>query len=61
MPDSRFCSGFLENDTAGNDDVASDLVHFQNLEGLGNAHQRGDVADRTDVDLRTRQEGDGAV
>ena len=24
-------------------------------------HQRGDVADRADVDLRTRQEGDGAV
>ncbi len=24
-------------------------------------HERGDVADRTDVDLRTRQEGNGAV
>lgn len=58
---SRFCSGFFQNNAAGNNDVASDLVHFQNLEGLGNAHQRGDVADRTDVDLRTRQEGDGAV
>jgi hypothetical protein len=37
------------------------LVHLQDLERLRHVHQRADVADRTDVDLRARQEGHGAV
>src|SRR5690606_14063123 len=43
------------------DDVAARTVHLQDGEGLFLAHQRADVADRTDVDLRARQEGRGAA
>ena len=54
-------TGLFENGTARNDDVAATLVHLEDFEGLRVVHQRGDVADRTDVDLRTRKEGHGAV
>src|SRR5688572_26103184 len=56
-----FCAGFFKNGTARHDDVATALVHLEDFEGLRNMHERGDVADRADVDLRTRQEGDGAI
>lgn len=56
-----FSTGFFQNGTTRNDDVAATLVHLEDFEGLRVVHQRGHVADRTDVDLRTRQEGDGAV
>ena len=46
-----FGSGFLQNDAARNDDIAANLVHFQNLERLNNAHQRRNVADRTNINL----------
>src|SRR5690606_19049794 len=54
-------TGLFENRTARNDDVAATLVHLEDFEGLRVVHQRSDVTDRTDVDLRTRQEGDGAI
>src|SRR6266581_6309725 len=53
--------GLLEHGAAGDDDVAAAAIHFENLERLRHVHQRGDVADRPDVDLAARQEGDGAV
>jgi hypothetical protein len=56
-----FSAGFFKNGTTRNDDVAATLVHLEDFEGLRVVHQRGYVADRTDVDLRTRQEGNGAV
>ena len=51
----------LEHGTAGDDDVAAAPVHFQDLERLGDVHQRPDIAHRTDVHLAARQEGDRPV
>ena len=51
----------FQHRAAGDDDVAAAAVHFQDLERLLLIHQRADVADRTDVDLRARQEGHCAV
>ena len=51
----------FQHGAAGDDDVAAAAIHFQNLERLIDVHQRRHVADRPDVDLRTRQEGHGAV
>ena len=42
-------------------DVAAPLIHFQNLEGLGRVHQRGDVAHRAHIHLAAGHEGNGAV
>jgi hypothetical protein len=54
-------ASLLEHRAARDDDVAAAAVHLENLERLLIVHQRTDVADRTNVDLRTRQEGNGAV
>ncbi len=54
-------AGFFQNGAARNDDIAATAVHLQQLERLGNAHQWGYVADRADIDLAARQEGDGAA
>jgi hypothetical protein len=54
-------AALLEHGAAGDDDVAAAAVHFQDVERLRHVHQRADVADRTNVDLRARQEGHGAV
>src|SRR5690606_39764996 len=54
-------TALFEHRAARHDDVAATAIHLEDLEGLRVVHERGDVADRTDVDLRTRQEGDGAV
>src|SRR6185369_7070179 len=51
----------VEHRAARHHDVAAAAVHLQNLERLRIVHQRRDVADRADVDLRARQEGDSAV
>ncbi len=51
----------LEHGTTRHHDVAAAAIHLEDLERLRRAHQRGDVADRTDVDLRARQERHGAV
>ena len=44
-------AGLFENGAARHDDVAAAAVHLEDLERLRHAHQRGDVADRADVDL----------
>ena len=54
-------AGLFQNRAAGDDDVAAAAIHLEDLERLRVVHQRRDVADRTDVDLRARQEGHGAV
>lgn len=54
-------TGFFQNRTARNHDVAAALVHLEDFEGLRIVHQRGHVADRANIDLRTRQEGDRTV
>src|SRR5713226_1985169 len=51
----------LQHGAAGDDDVAAAAIHLEDLERLRLVHQRTDVADRPDVDLRARQEGDRAV
>ena len=56
-----FGAGFLEDGAARDDDIAARAVHFQDGEGLFLAHQRTDVADRADIDLRARQEGRGTA
>ena len=53
-------AALFEDGTTRDDDIAAALVHLEDLEGLRHVHQRPDIADRTDVDLRTRQEGNGA-
>src|ERR1700722_9238420 len=54
-------AGLFQHGAARDDDVAAAAIHFQDLERLRIVHQRRNVADRTDIDLRTRQEGNGAV
>src|SRR5690606_36617509 len=63
MDDLRALLGpaFLEHGATRQDDVATAAIHLEDLEGLRVVHQRGDVADRPDVDLAARQEGHGAV
>jgi hypothetical protein len=50
----------LEHGAARDDDVAARAVHLEDLELLRAAHQRADVAHRTDVDLAAWQERDRA-
>ena len=54
-------AALLEHGAARHDDVAAAAIHLEDLERLRIVHQRGDVADRPDVDLAARQEGHGAV
>ncbi len=54
-------AALFENRAARHDDVAAAAVHLEDLERLSHAHERGDVADRADVDLATGQERHGAV
>src|SRR5437588_190862 len=54
-------AGLFENRAARHHDVAAAAIHLEDLERLRVVHQRSDVADRTDVDLRTRQERYRAV
>src|SRR5207302_2268925 len=54
-------AGLFENRAARHHDVAAAAIHLEDLERLRVVHQRSDVADRADIDLRARQEGNGAV
>ena len=54
-------AGLFQHGAARHDDVAAAAIHLQDLERLVDVHQRGDVADRPDVDLRARQERHRAV
>src|SRR5882672_2471111 len=54
-------AGLFENRAARHHDVAAAAIHLEDLERLRVVHQRRNVADRPDVDLRTRQEGNRAI
>jgi hypothetical protein len=54
-------AGLFEDRATRDDDVAALAVHLEDLERLRDIHQRGDIADGADVDLRARQEGHGTV
>src|SRR5690606_13737116 len=54
-------TALFKNGTTRNDDIAATLVHLEDFEWLRRVHERADVADRTDVNLAARQEGNGAV
>src|SRR5258708_4033422 len=54
-------AGLFQNRAARHHDIAAAAVHLEDLERLRVVHQGRDVADRADVDLRARQEGNGAV
>src|SRR4029078_1062048 len=54
-------AGLFENRAARHHDVAAATVHLEDLERLRVVHQGCYVADRADVDLRARQEGNGTV
>src|SRR6202047_4777943 len=54
-------AGLFQHGPARHHDVAAAAIHLEDLERLRVVHQRCDVADRTDVDLRARQEGHCAV
>src|SRR5213078_778948 len=56
-----FGAGFLENRAARHHDVAAAAIHLEDLERLRIVHQRCNIADRADIDLRARQEGHRAV
>ena len=56
-----FSARLFQHSAARHHDVAAAAIHFQDLERLVDVHQRRDVADRTDVHLRARQERDRAV
>src|SRR5262249_18378952 len=52
-----FRTALFEHGATRHDDVAARTVHFQDRKRLRLAHERTNVADRTDVDLAARQEG----
>ena len=54
-------AGLFQNRASRHHDVAATAIHLEDLERLRIVHQRSDVADRADIDLRARQEGDSAV
>src|SRR3979490_25182 len=56
-----FGAGLFAHRAARHHDVAAAAIHLENLERLRIVHQGGHVADRSDIDLRARQEGHGAV
>src|SRR5262249_25080211 len=51
----------LEHRAARDHDIAAAAVHFQDLEGLGDVHERADVAHGPHIDLAARKERDGAI
>src|SRR6202165_4900254 len=56
-----FGAGLFQHGAARHHDVAAAAIHLEDLERLRIVHQRRDVADRADIDLRARQEGYRAV
>ena len=51
----------LENGAARHHDVPTPAIHFQDLKRLRHVHERSDVADRPDIDLRTRKKCHRAI
>ena len=58
---ASFLAAFFENGPAGDNDVATTAIHFQDLEGLLLVQQVTDIAHRADIDLRSGQEGNSAA
>src|SRR4029077_19472133 len=56
-----FGARLFQHGAARDHDIAAPAIHFENLERLRHVHQRGHVADRSDVDLAARQERHGTV
>src|SRR5205085_2583364 len=54
-------AGLFQNRAARHHDVAAAAIHLEDLERLRVVHQRRNVADRADVDLRARQEGHSTI
>src|SRR6266446_4681070 len=54
-------AGLFEHGAARHHDVAAAAIHLEDLERLRIVHQRCDVANGADIDLRARQEGHRAV
>src|SRR3546814_663474 len=54
-------AGFFQDGPARNHDVATAAIHFEDLERLGDVHERCYVAHRTNIDLAAGKESDGAV
>src|SRR5580693_8384356 len=54
-------AGLFQHGAARHHDVAAAAIHLEDLERLRVVHQRCDVADRPDIDLRARQEGHRTV
>ena len=54
-------AALFKHGAARNDDIAATTIHLEDVERLRHVHQRANVADRTNIDLRARQEGHGAV
>src|SRR5690606_12638952 len=55
-----FGAALFQHGAARHDDVAAATVHLEDLERGRLAHERTDIAHRTDVDLAAGQEGHGA-
>ncbi len=56
-----FGTGFFQNSAARHHNVATALVHFQDLEGLGYIHQWRNIADRADIHLTAGKKRNGTV
>src|SRR5215475_6042162 len=51
----------FEDRTTGHNDIAAATIHLQDLKLLRHIHQRSNVADWTDVDLRSRKKCHRAI
>src|SRR3546814_17799089 len=49
-------AGFFQDGPARNHDVATAAIHFEDLERLGDVHERCYVAHRTNIDLAAGKE-----
>ena len=56
-----FCAAFFKDGATRHNDVATLAVHLEDLEGLRNVHERGDIAHGADIDLRAGKEGHSAA
>src|SRR4029079_11830893 len=61
QPGALLGPGLFEDRSARDDVVAAAAIHLQDRERLRKVHQRLDVADWTDVDLASGQEGHGTA
>ena len=57
---ARLGAALFHDGAARDHDIAAGAIHLQDLERLGRAHERADIAHRADVHLAAGQEGHGA-